>query len=395
MPKSRLSVVVTRRLPERGRNPFVGIVRSAPERNGYADGPRRADCGDPGLRCSGANPDRQYRHGFAGSGRRTPEADRQLRRGGRPYRRGDRAAARNSGVEHARCGDRGHRRHDHGPYAGGDAQHPRRFWRRCRRATGQAGRPWPILARESAASGWAFWVWAGSVRRWHAGRRPLVCRSIITTVAACARMWKARWRPLGGESLDQMVARMDIISVNLSHTPATFHLLNGAASEIAETIGHRHSILSRGEVIDEKRADPRLAGRRDCRGRTGRARTQAQQMNSGCGSPMSFLLPHRGRPTAKAGEIGEKVIHQHKGHFAQMATPARYGSAIHCLRELKPSAPCRPTHCPMAWQTDASRGQLLPRCRSISDMPFSNRSRVVIGYSCKALLTPVQSFALS
>ena len=35
------------------------------------------------------------------------------------------------------------------------------------------------------------------------------------------------------ESLDQMLARMDIISVNCPHTPATFHLLVGAAAEAA------------------------------------------------------------------------------------------------------------------------------------------------------------------
>jgi len=33
------------------------------------------------------------------------------------------------------------------------------------------------------------------------------------------------------ESLDQMLARMDIISVNCPHTPATFHLLSARAAE--------------------------------------------------------------------------------------------------------------------------------------------------------------------
>ena len=53
------------------------------------------------------------------------------------------------------------------------------------------------------------------------------------------------------ESLDQMLARMDIISVNCPHTPATFHLLSArrlrllkATSVIVNT--------SRGEVIDEQ-----------------------------------------------------------------------------------------------------------------------------------------------
>ena len=52
------------------------------------------------------------------------------------------------------------------------------------------------------------------------------------------------------ESLDQMLARMDIVSVNCPHTPATFHLL----SERRLTLMQPHAYLvntSRGEVINE------------------------------------------------------------------------------------------------------------------------------------------------
>jgi glyoxylate reductase len=52
------------------------------------------------------------------------------------------------------------------------------------------------------------------------------------------------------ESLDQMVARMDIISVNCPHTPATFHLLSARRLKLARP----EAIIvntSRGEVIDE------------------------------------------------------------------------------------------------------------------------------------------------
>ena len=52
------------------------------------------------------------------------------------------------------------------------------------------------------------------------------------------------------ESLDQMLARMDIISVNCPHTPATFHLLSARRLKLLRP----QSIIvntSRGEVIDE------------------------------------------------------------------------------------------------------------------------------------------------
>ncbi len=52
------------------------------------------------------------------------------------------------------------------------------------------------------------------------------------------------------ESLDQMLARMDFISVNCPHTPATFHLLS--ARRLALLQPHAYVVnTSRGEVIDE------------------------------------------------------------------------------------------------------------------------------------------------
>ena len=52
------------------------------------------------------------------------------------------------------------------------------------------------------------------------------------------------------ESLDQMLARMDVISVNCPHTPATFHLLSARRLKLIRP----EAIVvntSRGEVIDE------------------------------------------------------------------------------------------------------------------------------------------------
>src|SRR5277367_4513470 len=52
------------------------------------------------------------------------------------------------------------------------------------------------------------------------------------------------------ESLDQMLARMDIISVNCPHTPATYHLLSARRLDLVQP----HAFIvntARGEVIDE------------------------------------------------------------------------------------------------------------------------------------------------
>jgi len=52
------------------------------------------------------------------------------------------------------------------------------------------------------------------------------------------------------ESLDQMLARMDIVSVNCPHTPATYHLLSARRLKYLQP----HAILvntARGEIIDE------------------------------------------------------------------------------------------------------------------------------------------------
>lgn len=52
------------------------------------------------------------------------------------------------------------------------------------------------------------------------------------------------------ESLDQMLARMDIVSVNCPHTPATFHLLSERRLKLMQP--HAYIVnTSRGEVINE------------------------------------------------------------------------------------------------------------------------------------------------
>jgi glyoxylate reductase len=52
------------------------------------------------------------------------------------------------------------------------------------------------------------------------------------------------------DSLDQMLARMDIVSVNCPHTPATFHLLSARRLKLMKPTAYIVN-TSRGEVIDE------------------------------------------------------------------------------------------------------------------------------------------------
>jgi glyoxylate reductase len=52
------------------------------------------------------------------------------------------------------------------------------------------------------------------------------------------------------ESLDQMLARMDIISVNCPHTPATYHLLSARRLKLIRPEAYVVN-TARGEVIDE------------------------------------------------------------------------------------------------------------------------------------------------
>jgi glyoxylate reductase len=61
------------------------------------------------------------------------------------------------------------------------------------------------------------------------------------------------------ESLDQMLARMDVISIHCPHTPATFHLLS--ARRLALLQPHAYLVnTSRGNIVDEAVLTRMLAG---------------------------------------------------------------------------------------------------------------------------------------
>lgn len=110
------------------------------------------------------------------------------------------------------------------------------------------------------------------------------------------------------DSLDQMLSRMDIVSVNCPHTPATFHLLNARRLELLKPEAFIVN-TARGEVIDEAAlADTLRAGRLGGAGLDVFEREPAVNPDL-LGLPNVILLPHMGSATVEGRiEMGEKVI---------------------------------------------------------------------------------------
>jgi glyoxylate reductase len=110
------------------------------------------------------------------------------------------------------------------------------------------------------------------------------------------------------ESLDQMLARMDIISVNCPHTPGTFHLLSARRLALLPP----HSIVvntSRGEVVDEQ-ALTRLLRERKIAGAGLDVFEHEPAINPKLRQLENVvLLPHMGSATIEGRiDMGEKVI---------------------------------------------------------------------------------------
>jgi glyoxylate reductase len=110
------------------------------------------------------------------------------------------------------------------------------------------------------------------------------------------------------ESLDQMLARMDVISVNCPHTPGTYHLLSARRLKLIRP----HAIVvntARGEIIDEAS----LAGMLEA-GEIAGAGLDVFEHEPAVNPkllklPNVVLLPHMGSATIEGRvDMGEKVI---------------------------------------------------------------------------------------
>lgn len=110
------------------------------------------------------------------------------------------------------------------------------------------------------------------------------------------------------DSLDQMVARMDVISINCPHTPSTFHLMNARRLKLMKP----DAVIvntSRGEVIDEN-ALTRMLRAGEIKGAGLDVYEHGTQVNPRLRELENVvLLPHMGSATVEGRmEMGEKVI---------------------------------------------------------------------------------------
>ena len=110
------------------------------------------------------------------------------------------------------------------------------------------------------------------------------------------------------ESLDQMLARMDIVSINCPHTPATYHLLSARRLKLMKPSAYIVN-TSRGEVIDENTLARMLEA-----GQLSGAGLDVFEHEPAVNPKLLklknvVLLPHMGSATMEGRiDMGEKVI---------------------------------------------------------------------------------------
>jgi glyoxylate reductase len=110
------------------------------------------------------------------------------------------------------------------------------------------------------------------------------------------------------DSLDQMLARMDIVSVNCPHTPATYHLLSARRLKLMKPAAYVVN-TARGEVIDEN-ALARMLEAKELAGAGLDVFEHEPAVNPKLiKHPNVVLLPHMGSATLEGRvDMGEKVI---------------------------------------------------------------------------------------
>jgi glyoxylate reductase len=110
------------------------------------------------------------------------------------------------------------------------------------------------------------------------------------------------------ESLDQMLARMDIVSINCPHTPATYHLLSARRLKLMKPTAYVVN-TARGEVIDENTLARMLEA-----GELSGAGLDVFEHEPAVNPKLRkaknvVLLPHMGSATIEGRmDMGEKVI---------------------------------------------------------------------------------------
>jgi glyoxylate reductase len=125
------------------------------------------------------------------------------------------------------------------------------------------------------------------------------------------------------ESLDQMLARMDVVSVHCPHTPATYHLLSARRLKLMRPDAYLVN-TARGEVIDEH-ALTRMIEADELAGAGLDVFEDEQAVTPGLvASPKVTLLPHMGSATLEGRlAMGERVIANIEAFLAGHLPPNR------------------------------------------------------------------------
>jgi len=110
------------------------------------------------------------------------------------------------------------------------------------------------------------------------------------------------------DNLDQMVARMDILSLNCPHTPATYHLLNRRRFALMQP--HAYIVnTARGEVIDQEALVEALRERRIAGAGLDVYEHEPEVATGLLDLDNVVLLPHMGSATIEGRQdMGDKVI---------------------------------------------------------------------------------------
>lgn len=110
------------------------------------------------------------------------------------------------------------------------------------------------------------------------------------------------------ESLDQMLARMDILSIHVPHTPATYHVLSARRLKLLKPTAYLVN-TARGEVVDEK-ALIRMLAKGELAGAGLDVFENEPEVDPQLkAQPNVVLLPHMASATLEGRiEMGEKVI---------------------------------------------------------------------------------------
>jgi glyoxylate reductase len=130
------------------------------------------------------------------------------------------------------------------------------------------------------------------------------------------------------ESLDQMLARMDIVTIHCPHTPGTFHLLSARRLKLLQS--HAYVInCARGEIVDENALTRMLE-----KGELAGAALDVFEHEPACNPKLInldnvVLLPHMGSATIEGRvDMGEKVIINIKTFIDGHSPPDRVLSSM-------------------------------------------------------------------